>query len=187
MVVTTPPLRQKMSVEEFLTLPEGPPNYEFEEGEVILVVRPHAKHQKVVMRLSAALDNHVRSNDLGSVWIEIDVLLTKDRIYIPDIVYLAKEHLDRYQEEDGKIHGAPDLVIEIVSPHSLARDRVTKFNAYFSAGVPWYWIVDPEALTIEEYHAEEKGYLRTASVAEGESFRPGLFPELEINLQTLMQ
>lgn len=187
MAVTTYPLKQEMSKEEFLALPEGPPDYEFEQGEVILVVRPHAKHQKLVMRLSAALDNHVSSNDLGSVWIEIDTLLTEDRIYIPDIVYLSKEHLDHYHEEDGKIHGVPDLVIEIVSPHSLARDRVAKFNAYFSAGVPWYWIVDPEALTIEEYHAEEKGYLRTASVGEGETFRPGLFPELEINLQGLLQ
>ncbi|HXF06837.1 MAG TPA: Uma2 family endonuclease [Blastocatellia bacterium] len=181
------PLKQRMSKEEFLALPEGPPDYEFEQGEAILMVRPHARHQKLVMRLGATLDNHVSAQHLGVVWIEIDVLLTGDRIYIPDIVYLSPEHQDRYHEEDGKIHGAPDLVAEILSPHSLARDRVVKFNAYFAAGVPWYWIVDPDALTIEEYHAEEKGYLRTASVSEGETFQPGLFPGLEINLRDLLR
>jgi Uma2 family endonuclease len=187
MTITTYPLKQEISREEFLALPEGPPFYEFEQGEVILMVPPHSRHQKLLMRLSALLDNHAAVNALGAVRIDIGVLLTEDRTYIPDIVYLSQPHMDRHQEAEGRIHGAPDLVVEILSPHSLARDRVTKFNAYFSAGVPWYWIVDPEALTIEEYHTEEKGYLRSASVAGGESFRPGLFPKLEINLQTLMQ
>ena len=122
MAVVTYPPRQKMSKEEFLALPEGPPDYEFEQGEVIPVVRPHAKHQKLVLRLGAALDHHVSGQNLGAMWIEIDVLLTEDRIYIPDIVYLSQEHMDRYHEDDGKIHGAPDLVVEILLPHSPARD-----------------------------------------------------------------
>jgi Uma2 family endonuclease len=86
---------------------------------------------------------------------------------------------------DRKIHGSPDLVVEITSG-TPARDRVRKFLIYYQNGVPWYWIIDQESLAIEEYHAIPDGYLRTASIASGEEFRPQLFPELTINLAVLV-
>jgi len=84
------------------------------------------------------------------------------------------------------MHGAPDLVVEIVSKYGVGRDRVVKFNTYFVAGVSWYWIIDPYSLIIEEYHAEEKGYMRTTAAAEGEVFRPQAMVGLEFNLSELL-
>jgi Uma2 family endonuclease len=181
----TPPL--KMTLEEFRALPEGPPDYEFEKGEVIPLPRPHGQHQDILAELLGALRSHVKRHRLGRVWPEIDVELPNERSYVPDLCYLSRERQGAYSEEDGKIHGAPDLVVEIVSRSSASRDRLRKMTGYFEAGVPWYWLVDSHDLGIEEYRATPQGYLRTASVEAGDTFRPGLFPGLEINLQALLE
>ncbi|MEW5766248.1 MAG: Uma2 family endonuclease [bacterium] len=185
--ISSPQLKPKVSLEEFRNLPEGPPDYEFEEGEVIPLARPHGRHQLLLIRLGAALDGYVTQRKAGRIWPEIDVELTEQRSYVPDLVYLAQEHLDR-MGNDGKIHGAPDLVVEIGSPGTVSRDRVTKFNTYLEAGVSWYWIIDPEELTIEEYNRHEDGYYwRTKSIDADDIFRPDLFPGLELNLQKMME
>jgi len=86
---------------------------------------------------------------------------------------------------DRKIHGSPDLVVEVTSS-APARDRVHKFRVYYGNGLPWYWIIDSNTLAIEEYHAIAQGYLRTASIGPREEFRPQLFPDLVINLAALL-
>ncbi len=181
-----PPAEPLLTLADFDALPEGPPNYEFDGGRLIAMPRPHPRHQRIIMRLAAALDQHVTAQNLGSVWPEIDVQLSRRRVYVPDLVFLSQSHLDRYSSDRGRIIGAPDLVVEIVSPASASRDRVAKFNAYREAGVPWYWLIDSQSLAVEEYRLMPEGYLAVARVAAGEIFRPQLFPELGVNLAELM-
>ena len=138
------------------------------------------------MRLGAVLDEHISSAALGAVWPEIDVQLSRRRVYVPDLLFLAQERLDRYSADRGRIVGSPDLVVEIVSPASASRDRVAKFNAYREAGVPWYWLIDSQSLAIEEYKLMPEGYLAVSRTGAGEVFRPQLFPELGINLAALL-
>ena len=174
-----------MTLEEFRALPEGPPYYEYEEGELILVAPPTPEHQDIVGVLSHVLRQFVRQHQLGRVVMEVDVYLPDGRGYIPDLAYLATEHLHLLNPTDRKIHGSPDLVVEVTSS-TPARDRVHKFRVYYDNGVPWYWIIDSNTLAIEEYHATPQGYLRMASIAAGEEFRPQLFPSLGINLIALL-
>jgi len=176
---------QRMTLEEFRALPEGPPYYEYEKGELILVASPTPEHQDIVGELSHALRQFVRQQQLGRVVMEVDVYLPDGRGYIPDLAYLATEHLHLLNPTDHKIHGSPDLVVEVTSS-TPARDRVHKFRVYYGNGVPWYWIIDSSTLAIEEYHATPQGYLRTASVAPGEKFQPQLFPSLVIDLAALL-
>ncbi|MEK7327074.1 MAG: Uma2 family endonuclease [Chloroflexota bacterium] len=178
---------ERITLEEFWRIPEGPPNFEFEDGELIAMVSPHGKHQEIVLQLGGALSAHVRRAKLGKVWPEIDVYLPSvNRVYIPDLVYLSADKLGLFTEPDGKIHGTPDLVVELLSPSTKRRDRTTKQNAYQKAGVPWYWIVDVDDLTIEELKLTPEGYLIAQSVARGHKFLPGLFPGLEIDLVELL-
>lgn len=176
---------QQMTMEEFRALPEGPPYYEYEEGELILVASPTPEHQDIVSELSHVLRQFVRQHQLGRVVMEVDVFLPDGRGYIPDLAYLATEHLHLLNPTDRKIHGSPDLVVEVTSSMP-ARDRVHKFRVYYANSVTWYWIIDSNTLAIEEYHATPQGYLRMASVAAGEEFRPQLFPSLVINLAALL-
>jgi Uma2 family endonuclease len=119
------------------------------------------------------------------MFMDVEVDLTPDLTYAPDLFFLATERLDQYDEESGEITGPPSLTIEVVSPKSASRDRLRKFEHYRAAGVEWYWLIDPQEVSVEEYHLQEGHYVRTASVAAGEVFRPGVFPGLEIDLATL--
>jgi Uma2 family endonuclease len=176
---------KRITFEEFRSLPEGPPYYEFEEGELVMAASPTPEHQDIIIELGYTLRQFVRQHQLGRVFMEVDVYLPDGRGYIPDLAYLSTDRLHLLSATDRKIHGAPDLVVEVTS--SLPeRDRVHKFRVYYNNGVPWYWIVDSTTMAIEEYHATPQGYLRTASIAAGEEFRPQLFPELMINLTALL-
>ncbi len=186
MAVATELKRIPMTVEEFKLLPEGPPYYDYVRGEAIEVNKPTERHGHILLRLGNHLYDHIKAHQLGVVYVEIDVELMEDLWYGPDLIYLSVEHQDRYDEASGDLHGVPDLIVEITSPSNAAYDRVDKFNDYFNAGVPWYWIVDQESLTIEEYQWTRDGYLRVASVRAGQVFRPRLFVGLDINLQALL-
>lgn len=186
MIEIKPPGKRLLTLVDFDALPEGPPDYEFEGGRLIDMPRPHARHQAILRELSAELTLYLRSHRTGICWPEIDVQLSRRRVYVPDLVFLSQDRLDRYSADRGRVIGAPDLVVEIVSPASASRDRVAKFNAYCEAGVSWYWLIDSQSLAIEEYRLMPEGYLAVARVAAGEVFRPQLFPDLAVNLAELM-
>jgi Uma2 family endonuclease len=175
-----------MTLEQFERLPEGPPYFDYINGEAIEVNRPTGRHQHIEMYLAFALREHCRKAKLGEVYPEIDVRLPQGHWVGPDIVFIALDHLDWYDEEKGDLLGRPDLAVEISSPTTMAYDRVEKLEQYRIAGTPWVWIVDQDSLTIEEFSWTPEGYLRVAGVAGGQVFRPRLFPELEIDLKSLL-
>ncbi len=182
MAVTAPP---KMTLEEFSRLPEGPPYFEFENGELIPMVSPRSNHQRIIGALWYTIDKYARRRKLGEAFLEVDVFLPDGRVYIPDITFLSSTRRAMHSPDDLKIHGNPDLVVEVTSanPH---RDRIQKHRVYQDNQVQWYWIIDADTLGIEEYRLMEQGYVRSASVASGEDFLPGLFPGLSINLLSLL-
>jgi Uma2 family endonuclease len=177
---------QRITLEQYKALPEGPPKYEFELGVLVPMTQPTPEHQDVFIDLCHLLRWHVRRNKLGRVFAEPDVFLPDGRGYIPDIVFLSNERMGLYDTDDKCIHGAPDLCVEVISGRP-SRDRVDKFSVYFKNQVPWYWLVDPATLDLEEYQAIEGGYLRTASILGGDDFKPALFPSLVINLKRLLE
>ncbi len=175
---------RRLTIEEFNALPEGPPNYEFEEGELILVPSPTITHQDIIDELTSTLKRSVRAQKLGRVFREVDVYLPDGRVLIPDLGFLAAGKLNQIGPLDGKIHGAPTLVVEVTSSDD-ARDRTHKFDVYFDNGVEWLWLVS-QLLFIEEYKALPQGYVRVSSIAPGELFQPQLFPGLSINLAEML-
>lgn len=178
----------RMMLQEFLALPEDDlKHFELEYGELIEVGRPTFEHNEWVIELAHAIMAHVRHNGLARVSGDTLVIFdpSEDLSYAPDIVFVATEHLDRIRE--GRVWGAPDLVVEFLSPTTASRDYGIKMDAYFRYGVPWYWIVHPDDLTLVEYRYTPDGYLRTQTVLAGQVFRPGCFPGLEIDLQRLAE
>jgi Uma2 family endonuclease len=179
--------QRRITKDEFWALPEGPPNFEFEDGVLIAMPSPHGRHQDIASAFARVLQVYVVRNGFGRCWVAINVELTEKLTYVPDLVFLLTNNLSRYSETSGRIQGVPDLVIEIVSRNNPGRDRVSKFNNYLAAGVLWYWLVEAESLVQEEYHAEGGRYSRTAAAEAGEPFRPLAFPGLELNLKTLLE
>jgi Uma2 family endonuclease len=147
---------------------------------------PRREHQRVVAKLFNYLDEWCTVRQLATVVMEVDVALPTGRGYIPDIAFVRREREAELLAEDGKIHGAPDLVVEVLSEGSRSRDLFRKFEGYQEAGVRDYWIVYPEAWLIAEYALTEQGYVLRSVTEEGEVFRPSLFEGLEIDLKAIM-
>lgn len=183
-VMEAPPRR--MTLEEFLDLPEGPPFYEREpDGEVIEMPSARSGHNRLVGRLFGLLDTYVHAQDVGTVDMTLDVVFPSGRVYTPDLSYLGPERIGLLAE-DGKIHGVPTMVAELISPGGQTRDRVDKFEAYKEEGVEWYWLIESTTLDVEEYHLESGRYVCTARHARGQVFHPQVFPGFAIDLQSLL-
>ena len=101
--------------------------------------------------------DHVRTHALGGVFTApIDVELTPENMFQPDVIVLLKEHGNRLQERH--IVGAPDLVVEVASPSTALYDRLVKYDIYARAGVAEYWIVTPETSSVEVLVLEDAHY-----------------------------
>lgn len=185
MAIALPTNRKRMTLEDFERLPEGPPYYDYINGEAIEVNKPTGKHQRIEMRLANHLFEHTRSTGAGEVYHNIDVRLPQGNWVSPDIVFIAKQHLDLYDDVTGDLLGAPDLAVEITSPSTWAYDRMDKLTQYREARVPWVWIVEQESLTIEENQWTAEGYVLVGGAKAGQPFRPHLFPDLEIDLKAM--
>ena len=179
------PIPRLQTLDDYYAMPDDS-RYEFENGELIEMPAPHLRHQRVCQRISTLLDSHVTSARLGEVLPGINLQLGGQGNYIPDLVFVSEARRDVLDEDTGRVHGAPSLIVEIHSAGSSSRDRVTKFNAYFRAGVEWYWLVDRDSLAVEEYHATRDGYIRSADAEPGGVFQPKALPGLELNLAELL-
>lgn len=177
-------IERRWTLAEYLRLPEGPPYYEFEDGELIEMVRPRGKHQEIVGKLFSVIDAHLRVDRLGKVWPEVAVQISASRVYIPDLSFLLTANLSRFAD-DVAIQGPPDLVVEVVSPSTAARDRSQKLRAYLQAGVPWYWLVESDSLLITEYRHTADGYLVNQTIAATDECAPALFPGLTFRMAEL--
>lgn len=185
MSLTAEPPQLRMTTAEFLALPEDSIYAELERGEVIELTRPTFEHNELVGDLAAEIRAWVRPRRLGRLSHDILVVLDaeNDIVYAPDLLFVAREHEHRIH--GGKVWGPPDLVVELASPSTVDRDRGSKFQEYYAAGVPWYWLIDPNTFLVEEYQHTPQGYLPTAAVPAGQVFQPRLFPGLELDVQAI--
>lgn len=117
---------------------------------------PTHSHQEALKNLFMRLQAFIQQHNLGvSQLAPLPVRLWPGKIREPDILFVAKEHSNRIAEQ---VYGVPDLVVEVISPHTRRTDRVEKFVEYARAGVSEYWLVDPQERTIEIYILKEGAY-----------------------------
>jgi len=130
--------------------------YEISDGVLELMSpSPLFIHQFISHKMQVILDGSCQ-NEFIILAAPLDVILSDTEVRQPDLVmiHLSRTHII------GKrgINGAPDLVVEITSKHSLKRDKLTKRNVYAKYGVREYWIVDPSSFTLEQYELCEDHY-----------------------------
>jgi Uma2 family endonuclease len=111
------------------------------------------------------------------------VVLDDENGLEPDIIFVSHERA--HFISDRGVEGPPDLVVEVLSPSTEARDRGLKLRRYAASGVPHYWILDTEGPRIEERVLGEDGYQLVGTFGPGSVFRPTLFPGLEISLDEI--
>ena len=164
--------------------PDDGQRYEVIDGELIVSPAPGWSHQRGLGKLYVKVALHVYGLRLGEiVTAPVGVALDDENGVQPDIVYISRERA--HQISQRGIEGAPDLVVEMLSPSTQAIDRGKKMRRYAASGVRHYWIVDPRTHILEAYLLGEGSYELVGEFGPGSVFRPSLFPGLEIPIDDL--
>jgi len=170
--------------EDIWDTPDDGKRYEVIDGQLFVTPPPVVMHQRSSGNVYYYLRVYLATHPIGEVFnAPIGLVLDDENGLQPDLVYVANEHRSIIAERG--IEGVPDLVAEILSPSTRARDRGIKLRRYAAAGVPHYWIVDPRRRTLEAHRLGEAGYGRPTVYRSGEVFTPELFPGLEIPIDAL--
>ncbi|MBE3562005.1 MAG: Uma2 family endonuclease, partial [Ktedonobacteraceae bacterium] len=156
--------------------------YEVVNGVLYMTPAPSPEHQSVAALILYHLLAHVQLSGRGKVYpAPLDVQLDAKTVVQPDVLVVLNEHLDRVT--DICVVGAPDLVIEVVSPSSLVRDLREKLDAYARSAVPEYWVVSPDTKTVQVFVLESTSY-RSLGIFQGESAIPSrLLPGLAVTVE----
>lgn len=178
------PVPGTMTAEEFFALPDDGKRYELLDGVVEEMTAPNPKHQRVVGRLLVLLVRALQESGRGEVFLApYDIVLDVHTVLQPDLVFIANENAGIVN--DKNVRGAPDFVVEVLSPSTRRKDVLRKSRLYARAGVPWYWIVDPEIDRVEFMQRDGGDYALAARFDAPAVAEPPGFPTVRIPLDAL--
>lgn len=174
-----------MTYEEFLNLADEDLPAEWVDGEVIVTSPASDRHQDIVRFLTAVLSVFVEVHALGVVRPAPFQMKLTHTGREPDVLFIPQEHLDRLKAI--YLDGPARLVIEIISPESIGRDRGEKFYEYEQAGIPEYWLIDPERNRAEFYQLDESGRYQLVAPEAGGIYRSRVLPGFWLEVDWLWQ
>lgn len=138
------------------------------DGEVIIGSPPPLKHQDLVRDILILLVTIEREQGGLAMVGPAEVYLDDRNIFEPDVLYIKPDNLAIAQQDDKRIIGAPDLIVEVLSPSTAKYDRDQKYTAYEQHGVGEYWIVDPAHDVIEVWTLGQGGQFQRQGAFAGE-------------------
>ena len=163
--------------------------YELFDGQPVALASPSDVHQRISMALSVQLGSYLMGKKCNVYAAPFDVRLFEeygdspedvDTVLQPDLIIVC----DPNKVDRRGVHGAPDLIIEILSPATAQYDRLVKFNLYQRAGVREYWIIDPTSRVVSTYTLENGKYQAAAYGADS-SVRVDILDDCTIDLSTV--
>ncbi len=142
---------------DYLKTPEGA-SYQLIGGELIMSPSPELFHQDILGNIYDQLREFVKKKRLGKVYVApADVYFTHTETYQPDLIFVSHKRLHIIGKK--KIQGAPDMVVEILSPGTAKYDLEHKKEVYESHGVKEYWIVHPKEKVVEVFSNSADGFV----------------------------
>ncbi len=183
-VLLAPAPPGRMTYEEFLAWADEDTLAEWVDGEIIMTSPASDLHQDLLRFLTAVLSVFVEARDLGVIRPAPFQMKLARSGREPDLLFVA--HTNRDRLGSTYLDGPADLVVEIVSPESIGRDRGEKFAEYEAAGVPEYWLLDPQRRWAEFYRLEGERYRLALAGSEGE-YRSAVLPGFRLRLEWLWQ
>lgn len=186
MVVKTQEKGRLWTFDELVAeMPETNQPTELWDGELIMTPAPTPQHQRISFRLARLLEQFVSARQLGEVIVApVDVVLASRRVVQPDILYVSNARRAIIQD---RIRGVPDLVVEVISPGTWRQDHIDKKALYEQFGVQEYWIVDPEAKTVEILALEQKNLRLIDRFGPGEEFSSRLLAGFQVEVSEIVE
>ena len=158
--------------------------YELLDGDLIMVPAPRIAHQRNSREIGILLSTFVTDNDFGEVfYAPCDVVLSDTDVVQPDLLFVSKERSYIITEEN--IRGAPDLVVEVLSPSTAQRDRTLKRTLYALHGVPEYWQADTDAKNVLVLTLENGEYRVAGIYGEGQTLVSPLLPGFTLEIDRI--
>lgn len=182
--------RQKFTYKDYRIWPDDE-RWELIEGEAYnMTPAPNILHQSISMKLSSQFVLYSRNKECRVFAAPFDVLLGEDEenaesVVQPDLLIIC----DKEKLKSGKYcFGAPDLIIEILSPSTMKKDMREKYLLYQKYGVKEYWIVDPDSKDLGAYILQDNGKYEDPHIYKAdEKVTPSIFPDLEIDLEMIFK
>jgi Uma2 family endonuclease len=168
---------QLMTADELLVMPDDGFCYELIKGELIRMPPPGHVHGRVVMRVAGPLYQYVIANNLGIVYAaETGFLIHQnpDTVRAPDAAFVRRQRVENAGEIEGYWVGAPDLVVEVVSPTDSVGYVEDKVAQWLEAGSRLVWVVSPKLRTVTVYQSlTEITTLTEKDLLDGNDVAPG--------------
>lgn len=175
------PERVILTYEDLVHLPSDRYRYEILDGELQMTAAPSTAHQTVVGNLFFLLTGHVRRHRLGQVFTSpLDVLLTDITVVEPDLLFVSEARKEIIFPQC--VRGAPDLVVEVLSPSTAQTDRGGKRQVYARHGIPNYWLLDPDRHEFVAYELEVGSYRQAVLGHDADKVAASPFPGLILPL-----
>ncbi|HEY9862769.1 MAG TPA: Uma2 family endonuclease [Candidatus Obscuribacterales bacterium] len=152
--------------------------YEILNGEIFMTRSPHRRHQQTCGKIFTQLDIWSESNNLGVTIFAPGLIFSDIDSVIPDVVWVTHERLEQIEDEAGHLTGAPELVIEVLSPgkQNERRDKQAKLKLYSITGVQEYWVVNYSTKQVEIYRREQAQLIKVATLLEMDEITSPLLP-----------
>ena len=172
--MVTATTRVRFTYEDYLNTPEDK-RYELLDGELIMVPSPTWPHQRTELKLGSRLGGFVERNELGeTATAPLDVILSDTDVVQPDLLFVSHERTHIITHNN--IQGAPDLVVEILSPSTAQRDLTFKRRLYAKHGVKEYWQVNIDDRQVTVLSLGGNDYVVTAIYGSGETLTSPILP-----------
>ncbi len=183
-----PTTHQRMTAKEYQQLPEGPPYFQLVRGELFKSPSPRFWHQEIALNIASSIREHLRRNrGLGEVIISpSDVELTDDDVYQPDIYFVSADRLAEVITEQGA-SGAPDLVIEVLSPSTAKLDLGPKAEVYGAAGVKEMWVVNGRDKQIPIYFLQSGELVLSRTLKISDTIETSLIPGWRLQVAEIFE
>ena len=176
----------RLTYRDYFDLPESDERYELIDGVLYMSPPPTPDHQGFLFVLTLALGNFVVERGLGRIYFSpIGVVLSDDDVLQPDLIFIATERLNIIT--GNYVLGAPDLVVEVLSPSTARRDRTVKREMYERSGVREYWLVDIGNRSIEVNAGSEVGFATVEVYGEGDVLASSLFPGFSMDISSAFE
>ena len=177
--MATPTPAIKFTYRDYRNAPEDE-RYELLDGDLVMTPAPGTAHQRVSRNLTMLLGRSVELSGAGEVFVApYDVVLSDTDVVQPDLLFVCTGRAQIITAEN--IRGAPDLVVEILSPSTAERDQTFKRSLYARHGVREYWLVDTDARTVTVLLNSPQGFAEVGVCKEGQTLVSPTLKGFEIN------